>query len=180
LDAVENRIQPMRSFISVAVIALAAAIIVPRYLTQRASVAPSMMAARTDAPAQVSPANTGSIVVAPDSHGHFRVEGSVDARNMDFIVDTGATMMALTARDAATLGIHPAPSEYTMTVRTANGAVGAAPVTLNRVEIGSITIRDVAAMVLPEGALSDNLLGMTFLSRLQRYEYSNGRLVLQQ
>jgi aspartyl protease family protein len=89
-------------------------------------------------------------------------------------------MMALTARAAATLGIHPAPSEFTMMVRTANGAVGAAPVTLNRVEIGSITIRDVAAMVLPEGALSDNLLGMTFLSRLQRYEYSNGRLVLQQ
>jgi aspartyl protease family protein len=65
-------------------------------------------------------------------------------------------------------------------VQTANGTVRAAPVTINRVEIGSIAIRDVSAMVLPEGALADNLLGMTFLSRLHRYEYANGRLVLEQ
>ncbi len=71
-------------------------------------------------------------------------------------------------------------SEYTIAVSTANGTVRAAPVTLNRVEIGNISLRDVAAMVLPEEALSDNLLGMTFLSRLHRYEYSNGRLVLEQ
>jgi aspartyl protease family protein len=99
---------------------------------------------------------------------------------MDFIVDTGATMVALTARDAETLGIHPAPGDYTIGVSTANGNARAAPVTLSRVEIGSITIRDVSAMVMPDGALSQNLLGMTFLSRLHRYEYSNGRLVLEQ
>ncbi len=91
--------------------------------------------------------------MTPDSHGHFRVEGRVDGRRVDFLVDTGASMMALTARDAATLGIHPAESDYTIAVSTANGTVHAAPVTLNRVEIGGITVRDVAAMVLPENAL---------------------------
>jgi aspartyl protease family protein len=171
----------MRPFIAVAAFALAAAVIVPRHMTQTPSVAPSMMAAHTDAPPKIDPPDAGSMIVVPDSQGHFRVEGSVDARHMDFVVDTGATMIALTARDAAMLGIHPAVSDYTIAVRTANGTVRAAPVTLNRVEIGSsIAIRDVAAMVMPEDALSDNLLGMTFLSRLQRYEYSNGRLVLEQ
>jgi aspartyl protease family protein len=178
----------MRSFIGIAAVALAAAVLVPRHLAQRANVAPvttpttmsTTMATRGDTPAAPNPANTRAITVAPDSHGHFRIDGRVDARPMDFIVDTGATMVALTARDAETLGIHPAPSDYTIGVSTANGNARAAPVTLSRVEIGSITIRDVSAMVMPDGALSQNLLGMTFLSRLHRYEYSNGRLVLEQ
>ncbi|HWE75807.1 MAG TPA: TIGR02281 family clan AA aspartic protease [Stellaceae bacterium] len=179
----------MRSFISLAVVALAASVLVPRYLSQHgqsaqpgqsAGVAPTMMTARSEAPAAPNPANTRSIVLAADSHGHFRVDARVDARPMDFIVDTGATMVALTARDAATLGIHPAFNDYTIAVQTANGTARAAPVALNRVEIGSITIRDVAAMVMPEGALGQNLLGMSFLSRLHRYEYADGRLVLEQ
>jgi len=173
----------MRSFVSLAVVALAAGVVVPRYLSQHgqsASVAPAIIAARSDAAAVPNPANTRSIVLAPDDHGHFRVDARVDARPLDFVVDTGATMVALTARSAATLGIHPAFNDYTIGVQTANGTVRAAPVTIGRVEIGSIAIRDVSAMVLPEGALADNLLGMTFLSRLHRYEYANGRLVLEQ
>ena len=174
----------MRSFVTVAAFALAAAVIVPRYMSQKPGAnlassdpAPATMAAHSDAPA---PADPRSIVLAPDSQGHFRVEGRVDARRVDFLVDTGASAIALTARDAETLGIHPAVSDYTMAVRTANGTVRAAPVSLDMVEIGGITVRDVSAIILPEDALSDNLLGMTFLSRLRRYEYSNGRLVLQQ
>jgi len=171
----------MRSLVSVAAVALAAAVLVPRHLMHSGNVAPTtMIAARSEAAATPSPASAGSIVLSPDSRGHFRVDGRVDARPMDFVVDTGATMMALTARDAATLGIHPSFNDYTIAVQTANGTVRAAPVTLDRVEIGSIAIRDVAAMVMPEGALSDNLLGMTFLSRLHRYEYSDGRMVLEQ
>jgi len=173
----------MRSIIGLAAVALAAAVLVPRYLMQHATVAsvvPTTIAAHSDTPVEPNLGNTRTIVVAPDSHGHFRVDGRVDARPMDFVVDTGATMVALTARDAEMLGIHPAASDYTIAVSTANGTARAAPVTLNKVEIGSVTIRDVAAMVMPENALSENLLGMTFLSRLQRYEYSNGRLVLQQ
>jgi aspartyl protease family protein len=147
---------------------------------QSASVAPTMMAARSDASPASNAGNTRSIVLAPDNYGHFRVDGRVDARPLDFVVDTGASMIAITARDAATLGIHPAFNDYTITVQTANGTVRAAPVTLDRVEIGSIAIRDVSAIVMPEGALTDNLLGMTFLSRLHRYEYSGGRMVLEQ
>jgi aspartyl protease family protein len=48
------------------------------------------------------------------------------------------------------------------------------------VEVGDLIVRDVAAVILPDGALSDNLLGLSFLSRLRRSEYSDGRLVLEQ
>lgn len=174
----------MRAFVSLAVVALTAGVMVPRYLSQHGqgvSVAPpTMIAARSDAAAAPNPNNMRSIVLAADSHGHFRVDARVDARPMDFVVDTGATMVALTARSAATLGIHPAFNDYTIGVQTANGMARAAPVTIDRLEIGSIAIRDVSAMVMPEGALGENLLGMTFLSRLHRYEYANGRLVLEQ
>ena len=78
------------------------------------------------------------------------------------------------------LGIHPAESEYRAMVRTANGTVRAAPVMLDLVEIDDIVVHDVAAMVMPDGALADNLLGLTFLSKLHRFEYSDGKLVLEQ
>jgi aspartyl protease family protein len=78
------------------------------------------------------------------------------------------------------LGIHPAESEYVALVQTANGTVRAAPVMLDRVEIDDIVVHDVAAMVLPDNALHGNLLGLTFLSRLRKFEYSEGRLVLEQ
>ena len=82
--------------------------------------------------------------------------------------------------DAARLGIHPAQRDYTAKVSTANGVVFAAPIELARVEVGGITVRNVAAVVLPDEALPQNLLGMSFLSRLRRYEVADGRLVLEQ
>ena len=63
---------------------------------------------------------------------------------------------------------------------TANGKIKAARATIDRIEIGGITVYDVPAMVLPDEALAKNLLGVSFLSRLKRYEYANGRLVLEQ
>jgi len=71
-------------------------------------------------------------------------------------------------------------SDYTRTVSTANGRAKAAPARIDRIEIGGITVYDVDALVMPDDALWQNLLGMTFLSKLNRYEYANGRMVLEQ
>jgi aspartyl protease family protein len=76
--------------------------------------------------------------------------------------------------------MHPLPADYTATVSTANGKVKAAPVKLDRVEVGGITVYDVPALVLPDDILGKNLLGMAFLSRLKRYEVAGGRLVMEQ
>jgi aspartyl protease family protein len=175
----------MRGVLTFAALALAAGLVVPKYATQMhasrpAQPAPTVMAAHSEAPAPSSAADSRSVVITPGRNGHFEVAGEVDGRHMNFMVDTGASVVALTARDAAMLGIHPAESEYRALVRTANGTVRAAPVMLDRVEIDDIVVHDVAAMVLPEDALADNLLGLTFLSRLHKFEYADGRLVLEQ
>src|ERR1700734_2957775 len=125
----------MRLVLTVAAVALAAAVIVPRYAAQVnvSRAAPTMMAARPETP---SPSASGnSVIIPPGRGGHFEVEGHVDGRRLDFMVDTGASVIALPERDAASLGIHPAERDFTAAVRTANGTVRAAPVELNRVEI---------------------------------------------
>jgi aspartyl protease family protein len=127
------------------------------------------------------PTSSGrSLMLESDRLGHFQVEARVEGRFVDFVVDTGASLVVLRESSAALVGIHPQPREYTATAVTANGRIKAARTTIDRIEIGGITVYDVPAMILPDEALSKNLLGVSFLSRLKRYEYANGRLVLEQ
>jgi aspartyl protease family protein len=127
------------------------------------------------------PALTGrSFAVAKDPRGHFQVEARVDGRRMDFMVDTGASVVALRTSDAARLGIHPVPRDFTAEVRTANGTVRAARIRLTSVEVGGLSVRDVEALVLPDEVLGENLLGMSYLSRLRRFEFTSARLILEQ
>jgi aspartyl protease family protein len=172
----------MRFVITFAAIVLVAGMIIPQFATQfYTPQAPhKLLAARQATPVEPVSSNPDSVVVAPDTMGHFRVEGRVDGRFLQFVVDTGASVVALTADDAAALGIHPAEIDYRVLVKTANGTVRAAPAQLNMVEVGNLIVRDVAAMVLPKGALSENLLGLSFLSRLRRFEYADGKMVLEQ
>ena len=120
------------------------------------------------------------VALSPDNRGHFQADARVDGREIGFLVDTGATVIALTEKDAARIGIRPFDSDYTTQVNTANGPAKAARARINRIEIGGVVVRDVEALVMPDKALGQNLLGMAFLSRLKRFEYSGGRLVLEQ
>ena len=92
--------------------------------------------------------------------GHFRVDARVDGRHIGFMVDTGASLVILRETDAANIGLHPMPRDYTAIVSTANGRIKAAPAKLDRIEVGDITVFDVPALVLPDEALSKNLLGV--------------------
>lgn len=121
-----------------------------------------------------------SHTIARDSRGHFSTDGRVDGRRIGFMVDTGASVVALTASSAAQIGIRPSRSDYNAPVATANGVVKAARARLASVDIGGLEVRDVEAMILPDNVLSENLLGLSYLSRLRRFEYSGGRLVLEQ
>ncbi len=119
-------------------------------------------------------------VLDADRAGHFPAAASVNGMQLDFIVDTGATLVTLRESAAAEIGIHPMPVDYTATVSTANGRIKAAPTKIDRIELGDITVFDVPALVLPDEALSQNLLGVSFLAKLRRYEFANGRMVLEQ
>ena len=129
-----------------------------------------------------TPAPTGgrSLSIARDGRGHFQTEGRIDGQRIGFMVDTGASVVALNEKSAARFGFRPSRSDYNTTVSTANGTIKAARTRLAMVELGGIVVRDVDAMVLPDAALSENLLGLSFLSKLKRFEYANGRLVLEQ
>jgi len=171
----------MRSIITFAGLALAASILVPRYAAHMGDApTPVAMTTHPQVSAASNAANPRSVVVPRDGRGHFEVDARIDGRHLNFMVDTGASVIALTAGDAARLGLRPAPHEFVTEVRTANGTVRAAPARLDRVEVGDLVVRDVAALVMPEWVLSDNLLGLSFLSRLRHFEYTDGRLVLEQ
>jgi len=136
-------------------------------------------AARDMEPPSGSSGSSRTVTLNNDGRGHFQVDARVDGRHIDFLVDTGASMVVLRESDAARLSIFPRASEYTGRVQTANGVAKYAPVRLNRIEVDGITVRDVAAAVMPDDALKVNLLGMTFLSGV-KWTHERGRLVLEQ
>jgi aspartyl protease family protein len=121
-----------------------------------------------------------SVSIPRDIRGHFQTEGRIDGQRIDFMVDTGASMIALNETSAARFGLRPSRGEYNAKVNTANGTIMAARTRLAMVDIGGLVVRDVEAMVLPDQALSENLLGLSFLSKLKRFEYANGKMVLEQ
>ena len=159
-----------------ALVLLAGGVIAVRYV-ENAGRAPVAM---TAAPVPVSSAASArNIVLTKGNNGHFAVEARVDGRRLEFLVDTGASHIALRQSDAARLGIHPRSSDFTVRVSTANGVTKAAMVELRMVEVGDIVVRNVPAIVHSDEGLSVNLLGMSFLSRV-RWSHDRGRLVLEQ
>jgi aspartyl protease family protein len=89
-------------------------------------------------------------------------------------------VVALNETSAARFGLRPAPVDYNANVTTANGTIKAARARLSMLDVGGLIVRDVDAMVLPDEALSENLLGLSYLSKLKRFEYANGQMVLEQ
>jgi aspartyl protease family protein len=111
-------------------------------------------------------------------NGHYFVKVSINNTNVEAVVDTGASAVALSYEDADKVGLHPHSLNYNIPVSTANGQVMAARTKLSRVEIDNVRVDDVDAMVLPEGALRGTLLGMSFLSKLSSFKSENGVLTL--
>ena len=128
----------------------------------------------------VAQAGIRSLSIARDRRGHFQADGRIDGQRIDFMVDTGASVVALNETSAARFGLRPSRGDYNATVNTANGTIKAARARIAMLDVGGLIVRDVEAMVLPDEALSENLLGLSFLSRLKRFEYANGKLVLEQ
>ena len=176
----------MWNFVFLAILVLAVGATAPRFLDQmardgRSPAASQAMAARPE-PASATAAYAGgrSFTVRSDRDGHFRVDGRVDGRHIAFMIDTGATLVAIPEGEAAGIGIHPASRDYTIQLNTANGRLRGAPTRLSMVEVGGLIVYDVPAVVMPDRALNVNLLGMSFLSRLRRFEVADGRLMLEQ
>lgn len=132
-------------------------------------------ALRAQTAVQLETPATASVRKAAD--GHYWAEASVNGSAVRFLVDTGATAVALTAADARRLGFDPATLDYRYDVITAEGRVKAAGVKLATVSVAGARVDDVDALVIEKG-LDTSLLGMSYLGRLRAFEATQTALIL--
>ncbi|HDO52813.1 MAG TPA: TIGR02281 family clan AA aspartic protease, partial [Rhizobiales bacterium] len=102
----------------------------------------------------------------------------INGRPIAVMVDTGATQIAMTYKDAERLGLRPLGSDFTLTARTANGTARMAPVELDSVRIGDVEVTDLRGSIAEQGKLHITLLGMEFIRKLDRFELRGRELVL--
>jgi len=131
--------------------------------------------------AAASPHPTASARVAEvprGNAGEFALRARVNGVPAPMVVDTGATWVVLTYETAKAAGLPLEMLDYDVDLETANGPTRAARLTLDRLAVGGLVERSVPALVVPRGSMKTNLLGMSFLDRLQSWEVSSDRLLL--
>ncbi|WP_425410453.1 retropepsin-like aspartic protease family protein [Hyphococcus sp.] len=174
----------MRSEIILAAGIVSATVICVRLLDMRESAG---VHASAPAPAQVEETARAAslsvgwndeirIAAAPDRQ--FYVDAEINRRAARFLIDTGASYVALRDSDAREAGIYTSWTDYIYPVHTANGETKAAFVTIDEIEIDNIRIENVKAFILKDEQLDINLLGMSFLSQLESVEARKGELRL--
>ena len=119
----------------------------------------------------------GDAVLGRSSDGHFYADVTVDSAELRMLVDTGASVVALTGSDAEAIGLEWSDDELFPIGRGASGDVIGKPVRLERVRLGDLEAENVEAMIVPEG-LDVSLLGQSFLGRVGKVEIEDGRMVL--
>ena len=101
-----------------------------------------------------------------------------DTQRVQFILDTGASLVSLTAEDAQSMGINLDELNYNYALSTANGISFGARIRLAKMQVGPIIINNVDAVVSKPGRSDTSLLGMTFLSRLKQFSIKGNSLTL--
>jgi aspartyl protease family protein len=141
-----------------------------------------LRAAKAESVLQTSPIQAipgpQSDAIARSDDGHYWAYGNVNGRSVRFLVDTGATAVALTPQDAEKLGFRAKDLKYSSNVITAGGNTRAAAIKLASLSVAGARLENVDALVIADG-LDASLLGMSYLGRLTRFEVNRGSLVLQ-
>ncbi|CAN5214319.1 TIGR02281 family clan AA aspartic protease [soil metagenome] len=166
---------------AVMVMATASSLSVAFWLTHadarnREARAETVIAAPVATPARTAP-KSGAAQVMRSADGHYWAEARIDGRAVRVLVDTGASVVALTRDDALRLGLKLTPADFDKTVQTAAGPARAAAVTLHSVAIAGAEVNEVQALVVEQG-LGQSLLGMSYLGRLSAFEATPTALTL--
>jgi aspartyl protease family protein len=119
-----------------------------------------------------------AVQIARGQAGEFALQARINGVNAPMVIDTGATSVVLTWETAKAAGLPLELLDYNVDVETAGGHTRAARLTLDRLAIGKLVERSVPALVVPRGQMKTNLLGMSFLDRLERWEVRADRLML--
>jgi aspartyl protease family protein len=123
-------------------------------------------------------APTRAVEIARGQSGEFALQAKINGVKAPMVIDTGATSVVLTYETAKAAGLPLELLEYDVDVETAGGRTKAARLTLDRLAIGKLVERSVPALVVPHGQMKTNLLGMSFLDRLESWEVHPDRLML--
>jgi len=118
------------------------------------------------------------VEITRGGQGNFSVAAHLNSARVSMVLDTGASSVVLTQDAAKAAGLPVEVLAYTVPIDTANGRTRAAPVTLNSITVGGIVERSVPALIAQPGQLRTNLLGMTFLNRLESWEVRGDKLVM--
>ena len=121
-----------------------------------------------------TPPPTSRLTVHADPRNQFMITALANGAPVRFLVDTGATLVVLTAKDARTAGIDLRDLVFNEVVHTSNGMVRAASVLLREIRVERLSIRDIRAAVLEKA--DQSVLGMSFLSRLKSFQLRQGTL----
>ena len=119
-----------------------------------------------------------AVEVSRSNEGDFALRAKINDHTAPMVIDTGATSVVLTYETAKAAGLPLELLDYNVDVETAGGHVRAARLTLDRLAVGKLVERSVPALVVPRGQMKTNLLGMSFLNRLESWEVRADRLML--
>jgi aspartyl protease family protein len=119
-----------------------------------------------------------AVLITRGQGGEFTLHARINGVSAPMVVDTGATLVVLTQETARAAGLPLELLTYNVDLETAGGHTKAARLTLDRLAIGNLVERSVPALIVPHGQMKTNLLGMSFLDRLERWEVRPDRLVL--
>lgn len=135
---------------------------------------------RTKALRRTETVSGRKVRIPSDGRGQYSADFKLNGRTIHAMVDTGATFVAINESTARRIGLRLSRPDFRYRVDTANGEAAAAGATIDNLQIGRIFVEGVQAVVLDDAALSDTLVGMSFLSRLSRFQTENGALLLEQ
>ncbi|MEL6111204.1 MAG: TIGR02281 family clan AA aspartic protease [Pseudomonadota bacterium] len=116
--------------------------------------------------------------IAAAANNHFYTDARVNGARLSFLVDTGASFVALRESDARRAGVYLSGGDFTVPISTANGKAKAARISLDNVDVDGLTFTDIDALVMPDDKLNVNLLGMSYLSKLSSFGTEDRALVL--
>jgi aspartyl protease family protein len=119
-----------------------------------------------------------SVQISRGQGGEFALQAKINGVAAPMVIDTGATSVVLTYETAKAAGLPLEVVEYDVDLETASGHTKAARLTLDRLAIGKLVERSVPALVVPHGQMKTNLLGMSFLDRLESWEVRPDSLML--
>jgi aspartyl protease family protein len=126
------------------------------------------------------PSGYKTVTLIANDYGHFHADAEINSRKVDFMLDTGATFVALSYETAQALGLSPQNMRFSGRSTTANGVARVASISIDSIRIEGIVVKDVPAVVAEPGKMTQNLLGMSFIKQLSGFQVNGAALIMKE